>query len=364
MLIKELRVFNYRNLIDQQLTFDYGFNLFYGQNAQGKTNLLEAIYFNITGQSFRTTTIKDLYKYNEKETACSVDFIDNSGIKKITLKSVLGKNSYWFNKSRVKYDDYFNKLSVVSFIPDDINLILDSPKKRRRYFNFYISQLEFNYFILLKEFNKVLKNRNKILKEDKIDKKLLEIYTVKYIEISSQLIMYRLDYLKRLNKKISIIYKLLFGKDEELIIGYESELDISVDINIDEIKQRLTERYNNIKEKELLYKYSYFGPQRDDYIFLLNNKNSKYYSSQGEKKSIIITTKISQADVIIDLKKETPIFLIDDISSYFDKKRKQEIINYLKKRDMQIFLTTTERLDIDGKKFLIKKGEINVWGDS
>jgi DNA replication and repair protein RecF len=188
---------------------------------------------------------------------------------------------------------------------------------------------------------------------------MYEIYNMEFIKYTSLVIKKRIEYVKNVSRLLSLNYRKLFDGEKELTLGYKCFLGELKYPTLEEIEGKIKKYYEKVKGRELRYGYSLIGPQRDDFVFLLDNKEAKSYSSQGEKKSIVFALKISEIDMIIKEKKEMPIFIIDDISSYFDSIRKENILKYFKKREIQLFISSTSDLDIDGKRFHIYRGEID-----
>lgn len=358
MEIKNINFINFRNLVNSRLEFDSRFNLFVGKNGQGKTSLLEAIYFAVSGKSFRTKINKEMINYREAGMGAVVNYEDKRGKKSIGVKVNNSTKTYIFNKRKVKYDEFIGRINAISFIPDDINLILGTPSLRRSFFDYEIAQGSEIYYKLLKDFDKVLKVRNKYIKEKKIKDPMYIIYTEQFIEYSIKISKFRGEYIKKLSVLLNLNYRKLFDNKSELKIVYKGSFENTFDLK-EKLEKELLEKIKKIENREVFRGYSLIGPQKDDYIFYLNDKDAKSYSSQGEKKSIIFSLKVAEIDMLIKEKGEYPIFIIDDISSYFDSIRKESIINYFKNREVQLFLSSTDDLGIKSKNFQISEGEVN-----
>ena len=349
---------NFRNLEDRNIQFSPRFNLFFGKNGQGKTSILEAIYFSATGKSFRTSKNIELIKYNKEKMGSYILYRDLISEKSLSVKIDKKHKEYKYNSKKTSFDEFYGKLNVITFIPEDIELIMGSPGFRRSFFDAEIAQSNFEYFKNLKDYNKLLKIRNKYLKEKNIKDEMFLIYENEFIKLAAKIILKRIEYVKNISIILNLNYRKLFDDKKELSLKYESFIEDYKGITLNLLEEAIRDRINNLKYQELRYGYSLVGPQRDDFKFLLNGKEAKSYSSQGEKKSIIFSLKLSEIDMIIREKRETPIFLIDDISSYFDSIRKESIVNYLKKRELQVFISSTSDLNIESKNFRIDKGEI------
>ncbi|MGL4867547.1 MAG: DNA replication/repair protein RecF [Cetobacterium sp.] len=358
MEILEMNYINFRNLEDRNIQFSPRFNLFFGKNGQGKTSILEAIYFSATGKSFRTSKNIELIKYNKEKMGSYVSYRDLISEKTLSVKIDKKNKEYKYNNKKILFDQFYGKLNIITFIPEDIELIVGSPSFRRTFFDGEIAQSNYEYFKNIKDYNKILKIRNKYLKEKKTNEIIYSIYEEEFMKLASKIILKRIEYVKNISILLNLNYRKLFDDKKELNLKYESFIGEFKGMTLKDIEKKIKEKIEKIKFQELRYGYSLVGPQRDEFKFILNGKEAKSYSSQGEKKSIIFSLKLSEIDMVIKEKKETPIFLIDDISSYFDSIRKDSIINYLKKRELQVFISSTSSLNIESKNFRIDKGEI------
>lgn len=358
MEILEISYVNFRNLEDNNLKFVSEMNLFAGKNGQGKTSILEAIYFVATGKSFRTSRNNELIKYSKDKMGVFVSFKDSISEKTMTVKIDSSKKEYRFNGKKVPYDQFYGKLNVVSFIPEDINLIMGTPSIRRSFFDSEISQASFEYFQDLKNYSKVLKIRNRFLKEKNYRDPMYSIYEDEFIKLGARLIKKRIDYVKNISIILNLNYRKLFDNKKELSLKYSSSLGELKNIDLKSIEDKIKEAIKERFPQEIRYGFSMVGPQKDDFLFLLNEREAKSFASQGEKKSIIFSLKLSEIDMIMKEKRERPVFIIDDISSYFDSIRKENILNYLKKREIQVFISSTGLLEIKSKNFIVEKGEV------
>ena len=358
MKLKQLSLNNFRCLENRKIEFDPHFNLIYGRNGQGKTSLIEAVFFLATGKSFRTKKIKELTSYDKIRTIVFGSFESREDKKSVAIDSNNDKKEYYIDKTKTKYIDYVGVLNAISFIPEDIEIIMGNPGIRRGFFNYEISQTKNIYLKTLINFEKILKTRSKLIKERKTNNELYKIYNEKFIEEGSKIVLMRREYVKNISILLNLNYRKLFDSNSELKLKYNSFIENIEKISIEEIKEKFKEEIAKKHDREKRYGYTLVGPQKDDFIFELNGKNAKSFSSQGEKKSIIFSLKIAEIDMLIKEKNEIPIFLIDDISSYFDEIRKNSILNYFKNKKIQCFITSTENLDIEGKKIYIDKGRI------
>lgn len=358
MEILEINYINFRNLIDGSVKFFPKLNLFFGKNGQGKTSLLEAVYFNATGKSFRTSKANEMMKYGVKRTGVYIVYRDNRGEKTLTVKFNDNKKEYYYNNKKVPYDEFYGKLNVVTYIPEDIVLITGSPSIRRTFFDGEIAQTNSEYFQDLKNYNKLLKIRNKYLKEERTKDTEYLVYEDEFIKYGAKVIEKRLEYVQKISIILNLNYRKLFDNKKELSLSYECHLGNIKKLSLKEIEKLLREKIKKNFSQEKRYGFSLCGPQKDDFLFILNGHEAKSTASQGEKKSIIFSLKLSEIDMVIREKKENPVLIIDDISSYFDSNRKESILNYLEKRNIQVLVSSTGDLGIDSNDFYVEGGEI------
>lgn len=359
MKILNIKFSNFRNLDDYSIDLSDKINVFYGKNAQGKTSILEAIYFNSTGISFRTKKASELIKYNFLDTVTILEYEDSISKNKIGVryKNIqASKKEFFFNKKRISQTDFYGKINIIVYIPEDIIIINGSPKNRRDYFDMEISQIDRDYLEALKNYNRLLKIRNKYLKENKLKSPEFEIYEKEFIKYGAKIIFKRLEYSKSLSIMLNLLYRKLFNANQELSIEYET-IKISK-INLELIERELEQEILKKREQEIRYKFSLIGPHKDDYKFLLNNYEARISASQGEKKSIIFSLKLSEIDIIQKNKKEMPIIIIDDITSYFDSDRRESIINFLIKKNVQVIISSTDKLNLKSQNFYVDRGKI------
>ena len=357
MYLSQINFNNFRCLEDDKLVFSKDFNLIYGKNGQGKTSLIEAIYFLATGKSFRTKKVKEMKKYNFHRAIVFGKFETKNGNKIIAIDVKEEKKDYYINKRKSKYIDYIGNLNVISFIPEDIEIIMGNPNIRRGFFNYEISQARKDYLKSIVSFEKILKVRNKLIKEKKTYEEIYKIYNKKFIEEGVNIIIHRREFIKKISDLLNFNYQKLFDKKAKLKLKYDCFLGIVEKKSRSELVEKFKEQCLKKMERENFLGYSLLGPQKDDFVFELNGKNAKSYSSQGEKKSIIFSLKISEIDILMAEKNEYPIFVMDDISSYFDEIRKNSILDYFKNKKIQCFITSTQDLKIFGKQFIVDGGK-------
>jgi len=343
MFLKSIKVRNFRNYEYLDLNFSRGINIIYGNNAQGKTNLLESIYYLSFSKSHRSFIDNSLIKENEKNAYISGILDKNDSEYKLEI----GFNN---KEKRMKIDsveikkvsDYISISNIIIFYPEDLNLIKGSPKDRRRFLNLEISQIYSNYLDVVNDYNKLLKIRNEYLKKIKdmvpIDRNYFDILTKYLIDKATDIYVMRNKFIMRLNEFTSDIYLDILGIDD-FKIKYVTGLDNLESSSV--IRASLGQIAKDEYDNEVRQARTLFGPHRDDIEFFLGDKNLKSYGSQGQQRVAILSLKLSELEVFNKYKKITPILLLDDVFSELDDIKKNNLLKYINK-GLQVFITTTE----------------------
>ncbi|MGL4403084.1 MAG: DNA replication/repair protein RecF [Fusobacteriaceae bacterium] len=359
MNLETINFVNFRNLNDSSIKFSPFLNLFFGKNGQGKTSVLEAIYFNCTGKSFRSNRAQELIKHGRDRCGTFVNYSDRLSKKSLTVKFSDKKKEYLLNGNKVTHQEFYGRLAVVAFTPEDIDIITGTPGRRRSFFDEEISQSSGEYYSVLKDFNKILKIRNQYLKETKTEDPLYNVYEEQFINLGAKIVFMRAEYVKRISIILNLNYRKLFDSTKEMGVTYFSELELEKRDTLKTIEEKIKIRIEKKFSQEKRYGHSLVGPQRDEFKFLLDGKEAKFFASQGEKKSIVFSFKLSELDMIFKEKGENPIFLIDDITSYFDENRRESVMNHLQRKRIQLFISSTEKIPgIEGRNFHVTDGEI------
>ena len=368
MRIKKIQAENFRNLENIKIEFSDGINIIYGNNAQGKTNIIEAIYVFSFGKSFRATKEIELLKFDKDYFLSKIDIIKKDrdtemsfGFDKITNKKMIKINGV----IQKKVSDIIGKLNIVVFKPEDIKIVTDSPTIRRKYIDFVISSISKSYLDNMTKYKKVLEERNNLLKEIKIrfkgskklletDQNLLDVYDKLLSKLNIDIYNERNKIINKLNTYIYDIHLKLtenYTKSENLHIKYVSN-----------VAEDIEKMYNNLSKSRLndISKgYTSLGIHRDDYIISINSLDVSIYGSQGQKKSSIISLKLSELKVIEEVIGEKPVLLLDDYMSELDEKRRLKFLDIIE--DIQIIITTTHKISIEGKEntyFYVDNGKI------
>ncbi len=359
MYISSLFLENYRNYELLEIDFSKELNIIIGNNAEGKTNLVESIYLMGFGKSFRTSNDKDLIKLSKSFFHISGKIIKDQNESEIDIKFNNKKKIIQINEvPLIKLSELIGFFNVVVFSPEDLYLIKGSPSHRRKYLDKSISQIYPNYYKLLIEYNKILKQRNILLKQK--NRELLFIFNQQLADVGTKIIKYRTEYIKEL-KEVSKKIHFNLSEGENLKIEYLSN-NLNKDFKDDEFYDKI---YNGIikdleKKIELDMKRgtTSVGPHRDDISIKINEKEAKIFGSQGQIRTISLTLKLSEIEMIKKLTKEQPILILDDVMSELDHKRQNKLIDSIK--GIQTFITTTSDDFIntnDYKKIYIENGE-------
>ena len=343
MHISSLRLRNYRNYENEIIQFINGMNILIGDNGEGKTNMLEAIYLLSTTRSHRNDDEKDLIRF-ENEFA-SVEGVINNQQGSDKLSIILhrtGKSLLINNRMIKKNSEFIGKINAVLFTPNDMDLFDNSPKKRRRLADMEIGKLSVMYMHNLSTYLKVLKERNNYLK-GKTDEIMLETLTELLYEPSAAIIKERYDFVKKINEYISYFYNQISGDENRVEMIYRS---IITEMNDEEeMKRQLKAVYENSKERDIILKQTNTGIHREDYVFRLNGKDASKYCSQGQKRIMILALKMSIVQLIYQTKREYPVLLLDDVFSELDLNKRKGLIKLLP-TTVQTIVTTTDLDDI------------------
>ena len=358
MILKKIELINFRNYEKLSVRFYKGINIIYGDNAQGKTNLLESIYVLGITKSHRSFIDNNLIM-NSKNFS-SISGIINKGSLDINLKIIIENNKKVLNidNSIIKrISDYISNMNIIIFYPDDLELLKGSPQIRRKYFNLELSQLYSNYYIVLNEYNKLLKIRNECLKKmaNKIyvDKNYFDILTSYLVDKSIILMKMRGKYVEKINNYSPKIFKDIMELDN-FNLKYNPSINIIFD-NEDNYKENIIKFFNDKLYYDVKMCSTSYGPHKDDYEFLLDNVNLKNYGSQGQQRIAVLCLKLSEIEIFKKYKETTPILLLDDVFSELSDDKKNNLLKYISK-DIQTIITTTELNNLD--KRLIKKSKL------
>ena len=360
MILKKIKVVNYRNLVKQEINFSNNINIFIGDNAQGKTNLLESIYFLALTKSYRTNDI-NLINKDSISTKIKGDIRDSGIFKTLSVELSDSVKKVKINNNEIsKISDYITNLNVVLVSPEDINILQGTPAERRNFLNIELSQLSKNYIKKYNEFNKILKIRNNYLKmcygNLNTDKRYLDSLTENLIDREIDIYQERNNFVELINNNISNIYKDIIGISNFKLV-YEPNIDFD-NYDREYLKEKLTQKYSNSLNKEIENGMTLYGPHRDELKFLINDDDIKIYGSQGQQKVAIIALKLSEISIFKDITGTYPIILLDDVFSELDVKTRNKLIKYIP-LDIQVIITTNDTKGVN-KKFIDSAKIFNV----
>lgn len=368
MKIKSVAIKNFRNYEYVTLNLDSNLNIIVGDNAQGKTNLLESIFVGGFGKSFRTTKDSELIKFDSQFTNVKLNIEYDNGYERIIEYRIHPKNRKEFIVNGVnitKISDLLGTINLVLFYPDDLRLIKESPNERRRFINRELSHISKIYCIDIIEYNRILMQRNELLKKISFNNDLkdtIEIWDEQLAKRGAKIICKRIEFINELNSISNKIHLNITNNKENLSINYLTSVnnlqnyDTIVDDLIVGLKKNLS---SDIKRG-----FTSFGPHRDDIDIKINDISIKSYGSQGQQRTAALSLKLSEIEIIKNEVGEYPILLLDDVMSELDHKRQRDLIYTLK--DVQTVITTTEvknLLDdyINASKIIsIKNGSVEI----
>lgn len=357
MIIKSLELMNFRNYEFLDLKFSEGTNILYGDNAQGKTNVLEAIYLSATTKSHKGSKDRDIIKFDSEEAHIRT-YLEKQEIEykvDVHLRKNKSKGIAIDGQKIKKAADLLGLLNVVFFSPEDLSIIKNGPAERRRFVDMELCQLDNFYIYNLNHYNKIVNQRNKLLKDMYFKpelKETLNIWDSQLVSFGSKIIERRRIFVDQLNEIIYDIHKKLSGDKEELFIKYEP------DVEIDDFARLM----KSSQEKDIRLKQTSVGPHRDDFCFMVGNIDIRRFGSQGQQRTAALSLKLSEIELVKKIAKDTPVLLLDDVLSELDSSRQNYLLSSI--GDVQTIITCTgldefvnNRFEID-KVFKIVEGTV------
>lgn len=348
MIIESVSLSNFRNYEHMELKFDRETNILFGDNAQGKTNILESLYVSGTTKSHKGSKDKEMIQFGQEEAHIrtvvkknEMDYEIDLHLKRSRSKGIA------INKLPIKKaSELFGILNIVFFSPEDLNIIKNGPAERRRFLDFELCQLDKIYLYNLTKYNKVLMQRNKLLKEIVFRPDLLEtlpVWDEQLILYGKKIIKRRSEFIRELNEIISDIHKKISGGKEQLVLSYEP------DVKDSEMESEL--RY--AKAKDLKFCSTSVGPHRDDMSFQVNDTDIRKYGSQGQQRTSALSLKLSEIELVKKVIHDTPVLLLDDVLSELDSNRQNYLLNSI--HDIQTIITCTGLDEFVKNRFQINK---------
>ncbi|MDR5658915.1 DNA replication/repair protein RecF [Serpentinicella sp. ANB-PHB4] len=341
MRVQEVRIINYRNYEDILLEFHPKINLFIGENAQGKTNLLESIYLCGLGKSFRNNKDQELINIDKNQAYIRTNVKKKDRNVKIELKLQKEKKKQVKVNGIIttKYSELLGNLNIVLFSPEDLKIVKEGPSERRRFIDNDISQIFPKYHYLTAQYNKVLQQRNKLLKSRHTSQVDLEVWNEQLSSYGSEIIIYRKQFIKKLSILAKLMHRRITQEKENLSIKYESNVKINGLEDKNDIKINFLENLKSRYKDERYRGVTLVGPHRDDIKFFINNMEVKRFGSQGQQRTTVLSLKLSELELIKGEVGEYPILLLDDVMSELDESRQKYLLMHLK--NIQTFITTT-----------------------
>ena len=353
MYIQQIKLNNFRNYDQLALELNKHINVIYGDNAQGKTNILESIFLCSFGKSFRTQKEKEMIKFDEDKATVEILFKKKDRDGKIKIE-IGNKKQIAVNGVKIKkLSELLGNINIVLFTPDDINIFRSGPANRRKFLDMMIGQLRPNYVYNLNMYLKTIEQRNNYLRQIKEENKpeeMLEIWEENLAEYGEKVYNYRKLYMEKILNKINGIHSKITDDKEELKIEYISDC-----CNKEEYLKLLKSR----RKLDIIKGFTTKGIHRDDFMIYINDKEVNIYGSQGQNRTVVLSLKLAELNVIFEEIGEYPILLLDDFMSELDEKRRSNFLSNIE--NTQVILTGTEKIDLPNLEYNlynVRKGEI------
>ena len=363
MECKRIKITDFRNIERAEIEFDPGVNILCGENAQGKTNLLEAIAFASLGKSFRTSRDEEMLKFGAEFSEVSLDFCDSVREQNITLRLMAGKRKHIeHNKIKVgRVSDIVGVFRTVLFCPEHLSLIKEGPAERRNYLDIAISQLYPVYLKSLQRYNQILKQRNQLIRAAEDDRRTfdatVELWSTQLAHEAAVIARYRYRYLMRAREGIKACFYEMMGERETpdaIYIGSSKQSPEEYE-NLERTEAVYTELLMSHHDREIGAGSTLWGIHKDDVEILLNDKPARQFASQGQQRSLALAMKLAEGEVCASVCGEKPVFLLEDVFSELDPSRRAYLSGKMK--DRQVIITTCEPAGIAGGKIVnVKDG--------
>lgn len=348
MIIKSLELSNFRNYEFLNIEFDKGTNILFGDNAQGKTNILEAIYLCATTKSHKSSKDRDIVKFDAQESHIRAYLQKKED--EIRLDMHLRRNKskgIAIDGSRIKKAaDLLGIMNVVFFSPEDLSIIKNGPAERRHFVDMELCQLDSYYLHNLNHYNKIVNQRNRLLKDIYLNPSLrdtLNVWDLQMVSFGNRIIERRIEFVQQLNEIISGIHDKLSGGREKIKIVYEPDVT----------EESFEETLHRNQERDIRMKMSSAGPHRDDFSFLAGDIDIRKFGSQGQQRTAALSLKLSEIELVKKMTNDTPVLLLDDVLSELDSNRQNYLLNSI--GDIQTIITCTGLDDFVNNRFEINK---------
>ncbi len=361
MKLTSIQLHNFRAAKEAELTFSDGVTLLYGKNAQGKTNVLEAIYFFARGKSFRGAKDADMLRFGEEGFSIRIDFTRSDGAHTLEYRYHGGQRLRLKNGVRVPIRELIGAFNAVFFCPDHLSIIKDSPSVRREFLNIALSQLSGGYVSQLTEHKKLTEGKNALLKQETpYDPALMAAYNRQLAAVSAEIYLARRAYVEKLAESVQNTVREISGGREEAEIFYKSDISAKVAefSRKESVQLYYEELFREYEAREAAAGMCLVGVQRDDLVFYLNGRDAKQFASQGQQRSLSLALKIGEGEIITREKGESPVYLFDDVLGELDEERKNYVLSRTAGR--QMIVTACETGDYinhgDVKMIEVKEG--------
>lgn len=370
MYLKNLQLHHFRNYADADVEFSPSINVLIGENAQGKTNLLESIYVLAMTRSHRTNNDKELIEFSQDASQVSGVVERQLGPLKLELDiGKRGKKAKANHIEKARLSEYLGQLNVILFAPEDLALVKGAPTVRRRFIDMEFGQISPKYLHDLTQYRSILKQRNRYLKQlqtkEATDKVYLDVLSEQLAAVGGAIITQRIKFLSELEKYAQQLHQSITQGRERLTFEYESAVKNADELSEIEAAQALMDLYTRNQQKEIFQGTTLYGVHRDDVRFLLNGKNVQTYGSQGQQRTTALSVKLAEIDLMKNQTGEYPILLLDDVLSELDGARQTHLLKTIQDK-VQTFLTTPGLSDVarnlihEPKIFYIQDGKIST----
>lgn len=348
MIIKSIELADYRNYDSLTMYFDRGTNILYGDNAQGKTNILEAIFVMATTKSHKGSKDKEIVNFGKEEGHIRA-YLEKEGVETridMHLRKNKSKGIAIDGQKIKKAADLLGLCNVVFFSPEDLGIIKNGPAERRHFVDMELCQLDGFYLYNLNHYNKIVIQRNKLLKDMYLNpdlKETLSIWDMQLVSFGSKIIERRSLFVEQLNEIIYDIHKKLSGDKEEIKIHYEPDVKLS----------EFEEKLKNSQDRDIKSKMTSVGPHRDDFSFMVGDVDIRKFGSQGQQRTAALSLKLSEIELVKKITKDTPVLLLDDVLSELDSNRRNFLLDSI--GDIQTIITCTGLEEFVNHRFEMNK---------
>lgn len=359
-----LELENYRNYTEQSLDFCDGVNIIYGDNAQGKTNILEAIYFFAMGKSNRTRTDAELIRHGTDKARILLEFSDSVRNNTVDAEIFRGKRKkLTINEIPVKRSsELVRRFNVVYFGPEYLSLVKDGPGVRRKNLDILISQIKPGYMAALGELKKIVESKNALLRMEHPNKTMLDIMDDKLAATSATIILHRALYINKIEGFAKSLQKDISNGTEELEMKYKCCIGDVSGLDTERIRRAVREKIDESRPREMKLGEAIIGPHREDIIYTLNNTEARLYASQGQQKTIVMANKFAEVELLRSETGKMPVLLLDDIMSELDKSRCDYVLSHIDNIQIIITCTDTDGMNVpsSARRIEVKNGTAKI----